>query len=171
MTQATLTFTRNGAAAQSITIPIAPYAPGIFAMNGQGTGQAAALIAGTTAIAAPVGAFTASRPAHPGEYISLYATGLGPVNEPIRLSTGGATPPPGPYTPGVPLFPTTTQPTVTVGGVPATVQFSGLAPDLVGVYQINVQIPATAPAGAAVPVVLSMGGFQAVAVTIAIGPS
>jgi uncharacterized protein (TIGR03437 family) len=36
------------------------------------------------------------------------------------------------------------------------VLFSGLTPLLVGLYQVNVQVPATAPAGDAVPLVLTV---------------
>jgi uncharacterized protein (TIGR03437 family) len=51
------------------------------------------------------------------------------------------------------------------------VEFSGLAPGTVGAYQINVLIPSNAPSGSAVPVVVSIGGVQSPAVTIAIGGS
>jgi uncharacterized protein (TIGR03437 family) len=173
LTQATLVLTRNQLASQTITVQLAPAAPALFAMNGQGTGQAAALIAGSSTIAAPVGAFSTSRPAHPGEYISLYGTGLGAVVEPQPLVTGQSTPERD--TPFQPLrysyYPTVQTTTVSIGGVPANVQFAGLAPDMIGVYQINVQIPASAPSGAAVPVVLSIGGAVANTVTLAIGPS
>ena len=57
---------------------------------------------------------------------------------------------------------------MTVGGVRAIVQFSGLAPTLLGVYQINILIPPTAPKGDAVPVVLTIGGAVSNTVTIAI---
>jgi uncharacterized protein (TIGR03437 family) len=173
LSQATLVVTRNEMASQSITIQLAPAAPALFSMNGQGTGQAAALIAGSSTIAAPVGAFSSSRPALPGEYVAFYGTGLGAVVEPLPLITGEATPTTdGPFQPFTDIYYSTVQKaTVTVGGVAATVQFSGLAPALIGVYQINVQVPANAPSGAAVPVVLSIGGATANAVTVAIGPS
>jgi uncharacterized protein (TIGR03437 family) len=46
--------------------------------------------------------------------------------------------------------------------------FSGLAPGFVGLYQVNVQVPAAAPSGAAVPVALTIAGVQSNTVTIAI---
>jgi uncharacterized protein (TIGR03437 family) len=49
---------------------------------------------------------------------------------------------------------------VTVGSVPATVQFCGLAPGFVGLYQLNVLVPANAPTGTQ-PMVISMGGASA----------
>jgi uncharacterized protein (TIGR03437 family) len=57
---------------------------------------------------------------------------------------------------------------VTIGGVPAAVTFSGLAPGGVGLFQINAQAPASAPAGDAVPVVISMGEATSNTVTMAV---
>jgi uncharacterized protein (TIGR03437 family) len=164
--QATLTITRNGLS-QTVTIPVAAYAPGLFAMNQSGTGQAAAIVS-TGEIAAPAGAFPGSRPIHPGEYLELFGTGLGPLDR-MDLGDADITPPPAYYyTNGGPLRNTTTTPLVTVGGVPATVQFSGFAPYMIGVYQVNISIPANAPAGNAVPIVLNIGGVSSNTVTVAI---
>jgi uncharacterized protein (TIGR03437 family) len=52
-------------------------------------------------------------------------------------------------------------PRVTIGGVPAEVLFSGLAPGFVGLYQVNVRAPSGAPAGARTPLVVSIGGRDA----------
>jgi uncharacterized protein (TIGR03437 family) len=57
---------------------------------------------------------------------------------------------------------------VTIGGVPATVQFAGLAPGFAGLYQVNVQVPTGVAPGDAVPVSLSIGGVAANTATIAI---
>ncbi|MCX6616678.1 MAG: hypothetical protein NTZ98_11360, partial [Acidobacteria bacterium] len=57
---------------------------------------------------------------------------------------------------------------VTIGGVPAVVSYSGLAPGFVGLYQVNAQVPANAPSGTAVPVVVNVGGVASNAVTLAI---
>ncbi|MBC8164533.1 MAG: S8 family serine peptidase [Bryobacteraceae bacterium] len=84
------------------------------------------------------------------DVISLYANGLGPVdNQPAS----------GEPSPSGPLATTRTAPTVTVGGRSAEVLFSGLAPGFVGLYQINLRIPADAPSGAQ-PVVISAGGVS-----------
>ena len=48
------------------------------------------------------------------------------------------------------------------------VSFSGLAPGFVGLYQVNVQVPANAPVGDAVPVALRVGGMAANQVTMAV---
>jgi uncharacterized protein (TIGR03437 family) len=59
-------------------------------------------------------------------------------------------------------------PTVTIGGIAAPVSFSGLAPGAVGLYQVNVRVPASAASGPAVPLILSIGGVISNTVTIAV---
>jgi uncharacterized protein (TIGR03437 family) len=149
----------EGTFSATVTVTVTPYAPGLYTTNSQGTGQAAAIVAGTASIVAPSGAFPGSRPAQKGEFVSLYCTGLGAVTN--RPPLGGSSP-------SGPLASTTATPTVTVGDVNATVSFSGLAPGYVGLYQVNVRIPDTAPSGDAVPVILSIGGVTANTVTIAV---
>jgi len=56
----------------------------------------------------------------------------------------------------------------TVGGAKAAVQFAGLAPGFVGLYQVNVQIPQGVAAGDAVPLVISQNGVASNTVTLAI---
>jgi uncharacterized protein (TIGR03437 family) len=148
-----------GTNSTSSQVQVVEYLPGIFTANGSGQGQGIVVHANSGTLAAPSGAFGASYPAAKGEVLTLYATGLGPVDhQPV---TGQATP-------GGPLARTTTPASVTVGGVPATVSFSGLTPGLVGLYQVNFQVPAAAPAGNYVPMVLSIGGAISNGVTLAI---
>ncbi len=59
--------------------------------------------------------------------------------------------------PDSPLYRTTSLPEVSIGGVRAEVQFSGLAPGRKGVWQINVLVPKEAPSGT-VPVTISYEG-------------
>ena len=157
---AALTLTQ-GNATTSVIVQVKPFAPALFTTNAGGTGQASTLIAGTTALVAPVGAFPGSRPAKIGEYISIYATGLGDITN--RPATGGPSP-------ASPLSSTLATPTVTIGGVSGTVIFSGLAPGFVGLYQINVQVPPGAPTGPSVPMVLTIGGVPSNTATIAVDP-
>jgi uncharacterized protein (TIGR03437 family) len=86
-----------------------------------------------------------------GQAISVYANGLGPVD---------GHPASGEAAPTTQLLRCNSNPTVTVGSVPATVQFCGLAPGFVGLYQLNVLVPANAPTGTQ-PMVISMGGASA----------
>src|SRR5262249_20387683 len=116
-------------------------------------------IAGPEVLAAPVGTSPGSRPARMGEILEIFGTGLGSVS---RTQSNG-TPKPTTTPPAI-----SQTPIVTVGGVPASVTFSGLAPGLVGVYQVNVQVPGGVAAGAAVLVVASMGGVTSNAVTVAL---
>jgi len=48
------------------------------------------------------------------------------------------------------------------------VQFSGLATEAAGEYQVNALVPAGSTRGAAVPVVISIGGVPSNTVTIAV---
>ena len=156
-TQASLTATVEGVTSATVTVPLAPFGPGIFPVSQ--AGQGAILIVNTASLAAPEGAFPGSRPATRGEYISIYSTGLGPVtNQPAT----------GVKASGDPLSLTITTPLVNIGGVPASVVFSGMAPGFFGLYQLNVQVPEGAPTGDAVPVVLSIGGETSNTATIAV---
>ena len=56
-----------------------------------------------------------------------------------------------------------------IGGAPASVQFSGLAPGMVGTYQVNAVVPSGSATGDTVPVAISIGGITSNTVTIAIG--
>jgi len=66
-----------------------------------------------------------------------------------------------------PLF-TTATPEVRVGGVAARVLFSGFAPGLTGVWQINFLIPEEAPAGDAVPITVFHEGREVKSISAAI---
>jgi uncharacterized protein (TIGR03437 family) len=89
----------------------------------------------------------------------LYCTGLGAVKNP---------PAAGAVSPSSPPSSTVATATLTVGGVPATVSFAGLAPGYVGLYQVNFQIPNNAPSGGVEAVTLSIGGVHSNSATIAI---
>jgi len=150
----------NGALSNTVTAASGPAAPGVFTMDQSGSGQGAVLIAAVGHLAAASGSVTGrlSRPVLPGEHISIYCTGLGAVSNP---------PSSGAPAPSEQLSTTMSTPTVTIGGIPATVVFSGLAPGFVGLYQVNVRVPANVPSGNAVPVVLGIGGASAKPVTLA----
>ncbi len=161
--QASLTVESGGVSSTPMPITLGPFQPAIFTTNMQGSGQGAILLSGTAVVAAPAGALPGSQPAprssaNRPSFVEIYATGLGAVTN---------TPPSGSPSPVSPLS-TTILPTVTIGSVPATVTFSGLAPGYVGLYQVNVQVPAGAPVGDAVPVVLTIGGVASNTVTMAV---
>jgi uncharacterized protein (TIGR03437 family) len=56
---------------------------------------------------------------------------------------------------------------VTISGVPAASNFSGLAPGFFGLYQINAQVPQNALTGS-VPLQIQIGGLSSNIVTIAV---
>jgi uncharacterized protein (TIGR03437 family) len=141
---------------------IVEFDPGIFTANQSGSGQGSILIAGTASLAAPEGFVPGSRPVKRGEFLSIFCNGLGQVNDP---------PPTGAVTPSDILRRTLEQPTVTIGGVEARVVFSGLAPGFIGFYQVNVEVPAAAPTGNAVPLVLTIGEEPSNEVTVAVAPA
>jgi uncharacterized protein (TIGR03437 family) len=151
--QTSVTVTLNGETSIPQTVNLTTYAPGIFTMNAQGTGQGAILDSSYRLMDSSNGA---SR----GNTVALiFCTGLGPVyNQP---GTGEPAP-------ANPLAETTTTPIVTIGGVPATVSFSGLAPGYVGLYQVNVLVPQGSPVGSAMPVTISIGGATSNTVTVAV---
>ena len=93
---------------------------------------------------------TAQNPARPGDTIQIFCTGLGAVD--VAVETGA---------PG-PSFSTVEVPVkVTIGGIDAAVAFQGLAPGFVGLYQVNVVVPAGVTPGGAVPLVLTQDGIVA----------
>jgi minor extracellular serine protease Vpr len=87
----------------------------------------------------------------------IYANGLGPVDTPQSSGDPASS---------TKLVGTLASPAVSIGGTAATVQFSGLAPGFVGLYQVNVQVPASAPTGAQT-LKLSIGGAD-VSVNLAV---
>lgn len=156
--QATVVVSQGTRTSAVARFQVVPFAPGIFSMNQQGTGQGAVRIAGTATIPAPVGTFSDSKPVPRNGFIEVYCTGLGPV----RFGQTTGSPPSNVLT-------DTVQPAAaTVGGLPANVTFSGLVAGTVGLYVVDVQIPDSAPSGDAVPVTISVGGLMSNSVTIAI---
>jgi len=151
--QTSANVTLNGQTSVPQSVNLTTYAPGIFTMNAQGSGQGAILDSSYRLIDSTNGA---SR----GHTVALiFCTGLGPVyNQP---GTGEPAPP-------KPLAETTTTPIVTIGGVPALVSFSGMAPGYVGLYQVNALVPEGSAVGNVVPVTLSIGGAISNTVTIAV---
>ena len=120
--------------------------PGIFTTNGT---QGAILNASYQLI-------NTSTPVHAGDVIQIYCTGLGATNPPSV--TGQAA------TSGIAVI----QPTVTVGGLNAVVQYAGVAPGFVGLYQVNAVISTAVTTGAAVPVVITQNGVASNTATIVV---
>jgi uncharacterized protein (TIGR03118 family) len=131
----------DGQSSTASTLNVGAFSPGIF------TG--AITHADNTAV-------VAANPAMAGETVTIYATGLGQASS--AVPTGEV--PSGTVT-------TLTTPTVTIDGIPAQVQFSGLAGCCVGVNLINVLVPSGIRTGTTVPIIVSIGGQQSNTVNMA----
>lgn len=123
-------------------IKIVPAAPGIFMSNGFASAPFSSAAAGATT--------------------TLFITGEGEVRPSLATGTTPAAGIPVTSLPK-PLLPVT----VTVAGQMATIEFIGIPPGLVGVTQINYQIPANTPAGVQ-PLVVSVGGIASQAVNLTV---
>lgn len=92
---------------------------------------------------------SAESPARPGEYLQLYLLGMGITNP--AVASGEASPG------AEPLGRVAAETSVSIGGQPATFVYAGLTPGLVGLFQINVQVPLDLPTGEH-DVVVTAGG-------------
>jgi len=129
-----------GVKSAGVTFNVVATSPGIYTLNQSGTGPGAILNQDLLTVPTP------STPAPKGSAVSVYMTGEG-------LTIGNAD--------GViatSLKSPVANVTATVGGVPAQVLYAGTSPGIVnGVMQVNVLIPAGAPSGNAVPIVITVG--------------
>ena len=126
----------------TVNLQVAPSAPGIFLLTPGG--QAAAFNADGS-LNGP------ATPAIKGTPVVLFGTGEG-ATTPAGVT--GRVIPVDPTQLKHPVLPVT----ATIGGVLADVQYVGSAPGLIsGAFQINLLVPATAPSGGAVPVVVTVG--------------
>jgi uncharacterized protein (TIGR03437 family) len=143
-----LIVTNGVGASNSYTVTVNAAEPGILAPASFNIGGVQYAVATFTdgAYALPTGALPGvnSRPAKPGDVITLYGVGFGPV------------------TPDIPagqlvqeLNNLTLPFTLSIGGAPATVLYSGLAPNYTGLYQFNVTVPDVTPGNPALAFTLN----------------
>ena len=125
------------------TLKLNDYSPAMFEYNDAGSGRnlAAALDGGFLLI-------SSANPVPRGGVAQVYANALGPVDN---------TPASGEPTPGERLAQCRVQPIVTIGDRSAKVLFCGLAPFNVGLYQLNVEVPADAAIGVQTIAITSNG--------------
>jgi uncharacterized protein (TIGR03437 family) len=93
---------------------------------------------------------TDSNPVRLGDMLIIYLTGMGAVSPLVPNGT------PGPQNPPANAI---NPPIVTLGGANLSVEYAGLAPGEVGVYQINAVVPPNAPQGASIPLIVTQGGL------------
>jgi uncharacterized protein (TIGR03437 family) len=136
-------------------------APGVHILRVRSVSGAAQQSVSVSAVAPaifPMGAvlnqdFSMNGPANPlprGQALVVYATGLGAVAKQGQLSVTAA-----------PV-------TALVNGQELPVEFAGLAPGYVGLYQVNVPIPVATPPGLGVSLTLKEGGQLSNTVAVAL---
>ncbi len=142
----TLRVYLQGIGGNPLTFSVAPSAPGVFASGGNGV-----LIHALTG-----NLVTSSDPASVGEIVTIYCSGLGAVTQNPYVYEGDPAP--------IPPATTFNTPTVLIGGKAAAVGFSGLTPNLAGLYQINVTVAAGTASGSQ-PLTIAINGGTSASVT------
>jgi len=122
---------QNGTTSNRVTVYVNRTAPGVFAVPPTGLGYAAALHPDYSLV-------TPQNPARIGETIAVYLTGLGATDPVVANGAAG---------PVSPLAKTTEALDVSLGNRSAKIAYSGLAPFLRGLYQLNFEVPAGVSAG------------------------
>lgn len=133
---ATVVVRVSGSQSTPASITLSAAAPGIFT---QAHGQAAAVNANGSLN-------QAHNPATDGSVVSVFFTGQGPVGQAVDD---------GAPAPSAPLASATSPITATIGGLPAPIQFAGLAPGWSGLAQINLKVPALS--SGTYPVLITIG--------------
>jgi uncharacterized protein (TIGR03437 family) len=133
-----------GGVSDSFNVTILPAAPSVFRNSSAGpeTGIATVVRQANGYVVTP------SNPVHRGDMLTIYATGLGRTIPAVES---------GMPSPSEPLAEAMIRPLVTIGGVPVEVQFAGLTPGEIGVYQINVRVTEQVPLGLDVPLSITQG--------------
>ena len=142
---AQMTLRTPGGISDNFNFGILPAAPSIFRSGTAGpeTGLATITRADNGELITP------TNPVHPGDSIVIWATGLGRTTPPIDS---------GMPAPSDPLPYAVIQPTVLIGGVALDIQYAGLVPGSVGLYQINATVPRSVPLGLSMPLLVTQGG-------------
>jgi uncharacterized protein (TIGR03437 family) len=164
---ALVSVSRAGQAGNTVTATITSVAPRILPL---GIGNYGNIVLGSDLVTRPMPATPgiASRPAVAGtDSLVIYALGLGVTTPPVADGVGAPASQPLAQAAAVQVF---LGPLNTAGAVTAVITplFAGLTPGLVGLYQINIAIPALCPVGNAVPLTLQMGNVNSNTVAVAI---
>jgi len=132
-------------------IAVNPTQPGLFApasFRVSGNQYVAAVSGDGTAFIAPSGAVegVATRPARPGEIITIYAVGGGPVAPEIQAGEFVQE-----------LNTLSNEVEISFDQTPASIVWAGLAPESMGLYQFNIIVPDVSD-GEAIPLRIKLGG-------------
>ncbi len=132
----------NGTASNTVEVPLALTAPGIFSLTQNGIGDGAILHANYSVV-------NDANPASVGEVVQVFLSGMGAVTPSVIEGAAAPT---------ATLTNVVSPVAVTIGGKPAEVSFNGLAPGLAGLYQLNVKVPSV-PQGVNSLAVQTVEGF------------
>lgn len=141
---------KTAASTKTGTLWVTPAAPGIFTKDSATPSRGAVLNQDGSEN-------SSSNPAQRGQVVSIYATGAGALNHQVADGTAAPT---------QPLAETTSTPRVYLAGVETVVQFSGLAPGFVSLWQINANVPEQTFVSGRVPVQVFMNGVDSNEVTV-----
>ena len=121
----------DGNPSNTVTMFTNETSAGVFSVPPGGLGYGAVLHQNGSLV-------SSANPATIGETVSVYLTGLGAVSPGIADGAAG---------PVSTLSETTNTITADINGTAATIAYSGLAPQLAGLYQVNVTVPSGVTAG------------------------
>ncbi|MGA3257657.1 MAG: hypothetical protein ABSE35_02165 [Bryobacteraceae bacterium] len=140
----TVSIHTPGGVSNSTHFTVQPAAPAVFMSGSAGptTGLATVVRAANNQLVTP------TNPIRPGDTLVIYLTGMG-------LTTPGVIA--GVPAPVSPLALASDVPTVTLGGSHLDIQYAGLAPGEIGVYQINAVVPGSVTQGLSEPLVINQG--------------
>ena len=138
----------QGVLSNAISVPVQAAHPGLFTVDASGLGGGAILNQDSSLNGG-------LNPAARGSVVMIYSTGGG-VTIPASVDATITPAPPSPL-----LLLATKPVAVTIGGIAATVSYSGAAPSqIAGLTQINAQVPAGVTPGTKVPVIVQIGTWQ-----------
>ena len=144
---------RGPTLSRPVSVDVAGAQPAVFRTNFAGTqGHIYKIVNGAQILA------DSNNPAAAGDVLVLFAAGLGEVDPAVEAGVAAG---------ASPLSRTIDPLSVTVGGQPASVFFSGLAPGFTGLYQVNITEPSGVATSDETDVVLEISGQTSPAVTIA----
>jgi uncharacterized protein (TIGR03437 family) len=144
---ATMVLRTPGGISDNYLFSILPAAPSVFRSGtaGPDTGIATVVRAENNELVTP------TNPIHPGDTITIFATGLGRTTPNVDAGV------PAPTSPQSSAL---IQPVVSLGGSQLFLSFAGLAPGQIGVYQINATVPGKVPEGMPIPLTIKQGGSE-----------
>jgi len=139
----TMILRTPGGVSDNFNLQVLPTAPGVFRQTVEGLGEVPSIINIRNG-----GLVTGSNPVKREDRITIFLTGLGRTSPQIEE---------GLPSPSSPLATALVEPKVVLGGHELPIDFAGLTPGQVGVYQINARVPVNVPTGLEIPLTIQQG--------------